>query len=232
MVTTALSSRFTPRRATGRNGVTEAQAEPTSVSLSLRPRCARFRSTRLARAAIQRVDTTWTSHSFTRAASSNRRGSPSTRSAPISKPPIIPAKSRVNRRRINMNIEVRGVCALLQVFDMPTSVRFYRDVLGFEVVQTTTPRKGDQFDWGLLRLNDTQLMLNTAYEEDGRPAAPDPARIAAHRDTHLYFSCPDVDGAYRHLQAQGVETEEPHIAPWGSKQLYLRSEERRVGKEC
>ena len=30
-----------------------------------------------------------------------------------------------------MGIELRGVCALLQVFDMPTSVRFYRDVLGF-----------------------------------------------------------------------------------------------------
>ena len=121
-----------------------------------------------------------------------------------------------------MNIEVRGVLTLLQVFDMPASVRFYRDVLGFEIVQTTTPREGDQFDWGLLRLNDTELMLNTAYEEDGRPAAPDPARIAAHRDTHLYFSCPDVDGAYRHLQAHGVETDEPEIAPWGSKQLYLR----------
>lgn len=35
-----------------------------------------------------------------------------------------------------MNIEVRGVCTLLQVFDMPESVRFYRDVLGFEIVQS------------------------------------------------------------------------------------------------
>ena len=121
-----------------------------------------------------------------------------------------------------MNIEVRGVLTLLQVFDMPTSVRFYRDVLGFEIVQTTTPREGDQFDWGLLRLNDTELMLNTAYEQDDRPAAPDPARIKAHRDTCLYFSCADVDGAYRHLQAHGVEAEEPQIAPWGSKQCYLR----------
>jgi glyoxylase I family protein len=94
-------------------------------------------------------------------------------------------------------------------------------VLGFEVVHTTTPREGDQFDWGLLRLNDTELMLNTAYEQDDRPAAPDPARIAAHRDTCLYFSCPDVDGAYRHLQAHGVEAEEPKIVPWGSKQCYL-----------
>ena len=94
-----------------------------------------------------------------------------------------------------MNIDVRGVMTLLQVFDMPTSVRFYRDVLGFEVVRTTTPREGDQFDWGLLRLNDTELMLNTAYEQDDRPDAMDPARIKAHRDMCLYFSCPDVDGA-------------------------------------
>ena len=52
-----------------------------------------------------------------------------------------------------MSIEVRGVCTLLQVFDMPVAVRFYRDVLGFEIIQTTTPCEGDQFDWGLLRLN-------------------------------------------------------------------------------
>ena len=83
-----------------------------------------------------------------------------------------------------MSIEVRGVLALLQVFDMPTSVRFYRDVLGFEIVQTT-PREGDQFDWGLLRPNDTELMLNTAYEQDDRPAQPDPARYT------LCFQCPE-----------------------------------------
>jgi len=119
-----------------------------------------------------------------------------------------------------MSIEVRGVRALLQVFDMPTSVRFYRDVLGFEIIQTP-PREGDQFDWGLLRLNDTDLMLNTAYEQDDRPSHPDAARIAAHRDVCLYFSCPDVDGAYRHLLSHGIEAEPPQVAPWGSKQLYL-----------
>ena len=120
-----------------------------------------------------------------------------------------------------MTIEVSGVMSLIHVFDMPAAVRFYRDVLGFEIVRTT-PREGDQFDWGLLRLNDTEIMLNTAYEQDDRPAQPDPARIAAHRDTCLYFSCPNVDPAYEHLLAHGVEVEKPEIAPWGSKQLYLR----------
>ena len=113
-----------------------------------------------------------------------------------------------------------GICALLQVFDMPTSVRFYRDVLGFEIVQTSQ-REGDQFDWGLLRRNEAEVMLNTAYEEATRPDAPDSARIAAHRDTALYFGCPDVDGAYRHLREQGIAVAAPKVAPYGMKQLYV-----------
>lgn len=119
-----------------------------------------------------------------------------------------------------MSIEVRGVCALLQVFDMPTSVRFYRDVLGFQVVETSE-RNGDQFDWGLLRLGDAEIMIGTAYDEHERPAAPDAVRVAAHGDTILYFGCPDVDAAYRHLQAQGLNVEEPKVAYYGMKQLYV-----------
>jgi catechol 2,3-dioxygenase-like lactoylglutathione lyase family enzyme len=38
-----------------------------------------------------------------------------------------------------MGIEIRGMAPLLQVFDMPTSIAFYRDVLGFEVVTTSKP---------------------------------------------------------------------------------------------
>ena len=120
-----------------------------------------------------------------------------------------------------MSIEVQGVCTLLQVFDMPTSVRFYRDVLGFEIMQTS-PRDGDFFDWGLLRLNDTHVMLNTAYEQDSRPSQPDPVSLSAHGDTCLYFSCPDVDTAYQHLQTRGIDVQEPKVAPYGMKQLYLK----------
>jgi glyoxylase I family protein len=119
-----------------------------------------------------------------------------------------------------MSIDVRGVCVLLQVFDMPTSVRFYRDVLGFEIVQTS-PREGDQFDWGLLRLNDAEVMVNTAYEQEYRPTQQDSTRVAAHRDTCLYFGSPDVDAVYRHLRAHGIDVKEPQIAPYGMKQLYV-----------
>lgn len=119
-----------------------------------------------------------------------------------------------------MSIDVRGVCVLLQVFDMPASVHFYRDVLGFEIVETSQ-RDGDQFDWGLLRLNDTEVMLNTAYETQDRPASPDPDRNALHRDVCLYFGCPDVDAAYKHLLAKGIDVQPPHATPYGMKQLYV-----------
>jgi glyoxylase I family protein len=125
------------------------------------------------------------------------------------------------QREAPMAMEIRGMAPLFQVFDMLASIKFYRDVLGFEVATTSTPR-GEHFDWALLRLNGVELMLNTAYEEDARPAAPDPGRIAAHEDTCLYFGCPDVDAAYASLRGRGVAAEEPKVAPYGMKQLYLR----------
>jgi glyoxylase I family protein len=123
-------------------------------------------------------------------------------------------------KEVPVAIEIRGMAPLLQVFDMPTSVKFYRDVLGFEVV-TTSPPRGEHFDWALLRLSGVELMLNTAYEEDARPPAPDPARFTAHEDTCIYFSCPDVDAAYSYVRARGVAAKEPQVAPYGMKQLYL-----------
>jgi uncharacterized glyoxalase superfamily protein PhnB len=101
-----------------------------------------------------------------------------------------------------MGIEIRGMAPLLQVFDMPTSIAFYR-ALGFEVVSTSKPHE-ERFDWALLKINGVELMLNTAYEDDARPTAPEPARIAAHYDTAIYFGCPDVDAAYTHLCSRGV----------------------------
>jgi len=121
-----------------------------------------------------------------------------------------------------MAIDVRGVCPLLGVYDMPTSVRFYRDQLGFEVV-TTSPLLGpdpDKFHWCLLRLGAAEIMLNDIYEYDHeRPVPPDPARAAAHRDTCLYFGCPDVDRAWEELRAKGISVQPPKVAPYGMKQI-------------
>jgi glyoxylase I family protein len=121
-----------------------------------------------------------------------------------------------------MALDVRGVAPLLQVYDMPTSVRFYRDVLGFEIVTTSPVLGEDRFHWALLRLSGAELMLNTAYEfDDERPPVPDPARTAAHDDTGLYFGCPDVDAAYAELYSKGVTARAPFVTGYGMKQLYF-----------
>lgn len=65
-------------------------------------------------------------------------------------------------------------------------------------------------------------MLNTAYERHERPAAPDPARVAAHGDTALFFGCRDLDAAYAHLRALGLDVKAPVIRDYGMRQMHLK----------
>jgi len=122
-------------------------------------------------------------------------------------------------RRSFMALDIRGMAPLLEVFDMPTALSFYRDVLGFEVIARSGP--DDNCDWVLLRLASVELMLNTAYEGDKRPSTPDPSRIRAHHDTALFFGCPDVDATYEYLKSRGINLAPPKNAPYGMRQLYL-----------
>jgi catechol 2,3-dioxygenase-like lactoylglutathione lyase family enzyme len=120
-----------------------------------------------------------------------------------------------------MAFQIEHLASMLMVFDMPRSVTFYRAVLGFEVVATSPPRNTDDFDWGLLRRDGWEVMLNTAYDHDVRPPAPDAGRIAAHEDTALFFACRDLDAIYAHLRAHGITAKEPTIAPYGMRQVWL-----------
>jgi uncharacterized glyoxalase superfamily protein PhnB len=116
-----------------------------------------------------------------------------------------------------MGLRIGGFATLLQVFDMPTSLAFYRDVLGCEVV-SGIPDDG-RCDWAMLKLHGSELMLNTAYEADDRPVAPNATRTAAHADTALFFDCEDVDVAYDALRERGLVARAPIVTSYGMKQL-------------
>jgi glyoxylase I family protein len=118
-----------------------------------------------------------------------------------------------------MEINFRGMSPLLNVFDMPVSLHFYRDIVGFEIVSTSGG--GDNSDWVWLKRSGVDLMLNTAYEADERPAAPEPLRLASHSDTGLFFSCRELDEVYEHLKGHGVKLAPPKTAPYGMRQLYV-----------
>ena len=118
-----------------------------------------------------------------------------------------------------MAINVRGVTPLLEVFDMRRSVAFYRDVVGFEVLQQAEP--DGHLYWAMLKLGDAVLMLNARYEADAQPAAPDAKRAAGHADTELFFDCPDVEEAYRHLRDAGQAVEEPQTTHYGMRTVWV-----------
>jgi glyoxylase I family protein len=121
-----------------------------------------------------------------------------------------------------MALEIEGITPLIFVFDMPASVHFYRDILGFEVVNHAPEYAPGLFHWAMLRRNDVRIMLNTAYDEGEAPTNPEPARVAAHGDTQFYIGCPDVDAAYQYLLDCGIKVEPPSVAPYGFKQLHVK----------
>jgi catechol 2,3-dioxygenase-like lactoylglutathione lyase family enzyme len=112
-----------------------------------------------------------------------------------------------------MALTVSELTPLLEVFDLPKSVAFYRDVLGFELIA------GDDVWWCMLQLGEAKLMLNTAYERDERPPDPEPERVRAHNDTALYFASPDPDEVYAHLRASGWPANSPAVTSYGLRQV-------------
>ena len=119
-----------------------------------------------------------------------------------------------------MSIAWEGLCPLLYVYDMRVSLAFYRDALGFTVVQSSSP--GDDCDWCWLRRDDVEIMLNTQYERDRRPPDRDSARAQAHHDTCLYIGCRQLDAAYAELRARGIDARPPVVRDYGMKQVYFQ----------
>ena len=120
-------------------------------------------------------------------------------------------------RCVEMKIIIRGLCPLIQVFDMDNSLRFYCDLLGFEIVQ-----KAEGGGWAWLRHGTAELMLNTAYDDDERPEKPDPARSLGHQDTSLFIGCPNIDSAYEYFHSKGVNVSKPKVAWYGMKQMSVK----------
>lgn len=120
---------------------------------------------------------------------------------------------------VSAKFRIEGIAPLLQVYDMPVSIHFYRDVLGFKVIMSSG--EGDDVDWILMSLGEIELMLNTAYERELRPLHPEANRIAIHRDTALYFGCPDTDELYHHLKDNGITVDKPQITKYNWKALIV-----------
>jgi GNAT superfamily N-acetyltransferase len=70
---------------------------------------------------------------------------------------------RDRRGALRMIIDFRGLTPLIQVFDMPASIRFYCDALGFAVVTASGPVP--DCGWALLRRKADEIMFPASREQ-------------------------------------------------------------------
>ncbi len=92
-----------------------------------------------------------------------------------------------------------------RVQDMGRSVRFYRDVLGMELLDG-----GEDAGFSSLRAKDMQsaiLNLERGHAETGWG--------------RMIFYVADVDAFWRHLKDLGFEPERPRDASWGERYFHM-----------
>lgn len=107
---------------------------------------------------------------------------------------------------------VRQLWPLLFVQDIERSVRFYRDQLGFSLVNRADAHA--KMFWCRLERGGASIMLQQAEDEDG------PAEGRG-RGVAFYFVCDDADAMYRELTSRGLQLEPPKVAYYGMKQLFV-----------
>jgi catechol 2,3-dioxygenase-like lactoylglutathione lyase family enzyme len=98
----------------------------------------------------------------------------------------------------------------LRVANMTESVRFYKDVLGMELLYG-----GEGTEFSSLRARDTQsAILNL---EQGKPVI---------RWGRLIFYVTDVDALWNHLKDRGFDPEIPRDASWGERYFHMPDPDR------
>ncbi len=102
--------------------------------------------------------------------------------------------------------------AALNCRDVPRSVAFYRDLLGFQEV----PRPGFDFDGAWLYRREARVMIHLI-----RDAHFDPPRDKIDtRKSHLAFTVPDASHAAAVLRAAGVEFIDRPLVDYGYQRVF------------
>jgi len=105
-----------------------------------------------------------------------------------------------------MTMMVEKISAVtLKVASMRTSVRFYKDVLGMEIIYG-----GEDGSFSSLRAKDAEypiLNLEQGYSVPGWG--------------RMIFYVADVDTFWEHLRGKGLQPESPRDAPWGERYFHM-----------
>lgn len=110
----------------------------------------------------------------------------------------------------------------IQVRDLETSVRFYRDILGFELIfqwnpqaeyiRTITGYPEADIHAAVLRMPNSEVFLEI-LEYRNVVKAPVDTRTANPGTAHMAFFTDDCDGLFAELVAKGVQYVNPPVTP-------------------
>lgn len=122
-----------------------------------------------------------------------------------------------------MPIQVRAAFPIIYCEDLPTTLGFYRDAVGFEV-DFALPAEGEP-GFVSLKSAGSELALAAVAGQDsgthGLPVRP----IGGHR-FEVCLQVEDVDAAVAELRAAGVPVlVEPADQPWGERLAYVQDPE-------
>jgi catechol 2,3-dioxygenase-like lactoylglutathione lyase family enzyme len=111
---------------------------------------------------------------------------------------------RLRAREVQVNVE--GISAVtLRVANMGASVRFYRNVLGLEIIYG-----GEESYFSSLKTKDGKSpILNL---EQGNPAT---------EWGRMIFYVVDVDEFWAYLKERGFDPERPRDASWGERYFHM-----------
>lgn len=109
--------------------------------------------------------------------------------------------------------KIREIIPLLMVSDLKPSLAFYIDKLGFQLSQQAED-KGSLI-WCRIEKDGVALMLQQSC-----PDEDDMSKVG--NGVTLYWICDDVDTLQKQFTANGFELNDPTVAYYGMKQLYLK----------
>ena len=120
-----------------------------------------------------------------------------------------------------MAVQIEGVCALIQVYDMLELVDFIGAIWASRL---RSRRRSSSIPIriliGFFEARESRVHARPGPATlDQRPPARDPASVVGHRDTTLFFACPDIEGAYESLKSSGLSLQPPVVTHYGMRQL-------------
>ena len=107
-------------------------------------------------------------------------------------------------------IKQHGMTPLINVEDTPRSIEFYRDVLGFEVVNSMEVEGAVR--WARVQSGAVSLMIN---QPEGADSTERRTRGKEYSDVLFFFDVEDARAAQAELAEQGLTVDRPVHEPYG-----------------